>query len=68
MGSGESVGGVGWGIVVPKSSERRSVEKVRLASSAGVKVSKLKSHIVQLSIRLTLLEVQLTMRCPLFGF
>lgn len=34
-GSGERVGGVGWGMVVSNSSERSKVEKVRLASSAG---------------------------------
>jgi len=32
--SGDKFGGVGWGIVVSKISARRSVEKVRFASSA----------------------------------
>ncbi len=34
IGSGERFGGVGCGIVVSKISARRSVENVRLASSA----------------------------------
>lgn len=34
VGSGDRLGGVGWGIVVSKISERNSVEKVRFASSA----------------------------------
>lgn len=34
FGSGDRFGGVGWGIVVSNISERSSVEKVRLASSA----------------------------------
>ena len=34
IGSGDRLGGVGWGIVVSKSSERRRFENVRLASSA----------------------------------
>ena len=32
--SGERLGGVGWGMVVSKISERSNVEKVRFASSA----------------------------------
>ena len=32
--SGERLGGVGWGMVVSKISDRRRVEKVRFASSA----------------------------------
>ena len=34
VGSGERLGGVGWGIDESKSSERRRVENVRFASSA----------------------------------
>jgi len=34
VGSGERFGGVGWGMVVSKISDRSNVEKVRLASSA----------------------------------
>ena len=34
VGSGDSAGGVGWGILRSKSSERNKVENVRLASSA----------------------------------
>ena len=34
VGSGERLGGVGWGIVVSKISERSKVENVRFASSA----------------------------------
>jgi hypothetical protein len=34
VGSGERLGGVGWGIVVSKISERSNVENVRFASSA----------------------------------
>ena len=33
--SGDRLGGVGWGMVVSKSSDRRRVEKVRFASSAA---------------------------------
>lgn len=32
--SGDKVCGVGWGIVLSNSSDRKSVEKVRFASSA----------------------------------
>ena len=32
--SGDKVGGVGWGMVLSNSSDRKSVEKVRFASSA----------------------------------
>lgn len=35
MRSGDKLGGVGWGILVSKSSDRRRVENVRLASSAA---------------------------------
>ena len=41
--SGERLGGVGWGMVVSKISERSNVEKVRFASSA-VKLISAKSH------------------------
>lgn len=34
LGSGERLGGVGWGIVVSKISDRSNVENVRFASSA----------------------------------
>ena len=36
VGSGERVGGVGWGIVLSKISDLRSVENVLLASSAAI--------------------------------
>ena len=42
--SGERLGGVGWGIVVSKISERSNVENVRLASSAVNLVSR-RSHV-----------------------
>ena len=41
--SGERLGGVGWGMVVSKISERSNVEKVRFASSA-VNLISAKSH------------------------
>ena len=39
--SGDRFGGVCWGMVVSKISDRRSVEKVRFASSARRTVSEL---------------------------
>jgi hypothetical protein len=43
VGSGERLGGVGWGIVVSKISERSNVENVRFASSA-VNLFSIRSH------------------------
>ncbi len=45
--SGERLGGVGCGIVVSNNSDRRRVEKVRLASSAAEIQTKYNSQFLQ---------------------
>ena len=60
VGSGERLGGVGWGIVVSKSSERSNVENVRFASSA-VELISARSHCKTHFFLLTLLKMKLAM-------
>lgn len=65
--SGDRCGGVGWGIVVSKSSDRRRVENVRLASSAAQVQKGLSCSLMGQNV-LTFLEMKFPIWNSLFGF
>ena len=70
--SGDRLGGVGWGMVVSKSSDRRRVEKVRFASSAAESQNVIlhDRRVLQRYCRalFTFLKMKLSVRSPSLGF